>query len=161
MSTHPDDRFHPPTSADPFWTETCWFTFAVPERKLSGQLYPFFRPNQGVTTGGAFIWDPSGSQIWNCVYAKNLWHLPIPKDQDLSDIQLANGIHYRCLEPLKRYTFYSAMLVRASLTQTRQILTDYRLYAKMIPYMDRAEYNEIVMRGSSNFLIVVPSAVRI
>ena len=103
---HPDDRFHPPTSDDPFWTETCWFTFAVPERRLSGQLYPFFRPNQGVTSGGAFFWDPSGSQIWNCVYAKNLWHLPIPKDQDLTDIRLANGIHYRCLEPLRRYEIH-------------------------------------------------------
>lgn len=106
MSTHPDDRFHPPTSDDPFWTETCWFTFTVPERRLSGQLYPFFRPNQGVTSGGAFFWDPSGSQIWNCVYAKNLWHLPIPKDQDLTDIRLANGIHYRCLEPLRRYELH-------------------------------------------------------
>ena len=53
MTTHPDDGFHPPTSDDPFWTETCWFTFAVPERRLSGQLYPFLRPNQGVTSRGA------------------------------------------------------------------------------------------------------------
>ena len=29
-------------------TETCWFTFTVPEHKISGQLYPFFRPNQKV-----------------------------------------------------------------------------------------------------------------
>jgi len=28
---HPDDEFHPPTSDDPEWTETCWFTFTVPE----------------------------------------------------------------------------------------------------------------------------------
>ena len=47
---HPDDEFHPPTSDDPYWTETCWFTFTVPERTLSGQLYPFFRPNQKVTS---------------------------------------------------------------------------------------------------------------
>ena len=49
---HVDDHFHPPTSDDPFWTETCWFTFAVPERRLSGQLYPFFRPNQRITSNG-------------------------------------------------------------------------------------------------------------
>ena len=106
MTTHPDDGFHPPTSDDPFWTETCWFTFAVPERRLSGQLYPFFRPNQGVTSGGAFFWDDTGSQIWNCLYAKNLWHLPIPKGQDLTDIRLPNGIHYRCIEPLSRYEIH-------------------------------------------------------
>ena len=106
MDTHPDDRFHEPASDDPFWTETCWFTFAVPERNLSGQLYPFFRPNQGVTSGGAFFWDESGNQIWNCLYAKNLWHLPIPEGSDLTDIALPNGIHYRCLEPLQKYELH-------------------------------------------------------
>lgn len=100
--TAADDEFHPPTSDDPFWTETCWFSFSVPERKLSGQLYPFFRPNQGVTAAAAYFWDDRGNQIWNARYVKNFWHLPIP-DQPLSDIQLANGIRYKVLEPLQRY----------------------------------------------------------
>jgi len=99
---HLDDEFHDPTSDDPFWTETCWFTFTVPERRLSGQLYPFFRPNQGVTSGGAYFWDEHGDQPWNCRYGKNFWHLPLP-DQPLSDIQLPNGIRYRCVEPLQKY----------------------------------------------------------
>jgi len=102
MTGHPDDELHPPTSDDPYWTETCWFTFTVPERRLSGQLYPFFRPNQGVVAGGAYFWDERGSQMWNCLYAKNFWHLPMP-DQPLSDISLPNGIRYQCLEPLTRY----------------------------------------------------------
>lgn len=101
-ATHPDDEFHPPTSDDPYWTETCWFTFTVPERKLSGQLYPFFRPNQGVLAGGAYVWDDTGDQPWNCRYAKNFWHLPIP-DQPLSDISLPNGASYRVIEPQQRY----------------------------------------------------------
>ncbi len=100
--THPDDEFHPPTSDDPYWSETCWFTFTVPERRLSGQLYPFFQPNQGVLAAGAYFWDDRGDQPWNCLYAKNFWHLPIP-DQPLSDISLPNGIRYRCLEPQQRY----------------------------------------------------------
>ncbi|MDA8047388.1 MAG: hypothetical protein M0Z30_19490 [Actinomycetota bacterium] len=104
MSTagHPDDEFHPPTSNDPYWTETCWFTFAVPERRLSGQLYPFFRTNQKVCAAAAYVWDESGDQPWNVRYAKNFWHLPIP-DQPLSDITLANGIHYRCTAPQQSY----------------------------------------------------------
>ncbi|HEX7094468.1 MAG TPA: hypothetical protein VF183_01205 [Acidimicrobiales bacterium] len=99
---HPDDELHPPTSDDPYWTETCWFTFTVPERRLSGQLYPFFRPNQRVVAGGAYFWDDTGNQLWNCLYAKNFWHLPMP-EQPLSDITLPNGIRYRCVEPLHRY----------------------------------------------------------
>jgi hypothetical protein len=99
---HPDDEFHPPTSPDPAWTETCWFTFSVPERRLSGQLYPFFLPNLGVAAGGAYFWDEHGDQLWNCRYAKNFWHLPLD-DQPLSDLSLPNGIRYRCVEPLTTY----------------------------------------------------------
>ena len=103
MITAADDEFHPPTSDDPYWSETCWFTFTVPERKLSGQLYPFFRPNQGVMAAGVYFWDDTGNQLWNCRYAKNFWHVPIP-DQPLSDIQVPNGIRYKTLEPLTRYS---------------------------------------------------------
>ncbi len=99
---HPDDEFHPPTSDDPEWSETCWFTFTVPERKLSGQLYPFFRANLGAMAAGAYFWDPSGSRPENCLYAKNFWHLPIPQ-QPLSDITLGNGIHYKCLQPQHKW----------------------------------------------------------
>jgi hypothetical protein len=99
---HPDDEFHPPTTDDPSWTETCWFTFTVPERRLSGQLYPFFQTNQRVAAAGAYFWDDQGDEPWNCLYAKNFWHVPIP-DQPLSDITLANGIRYRCVEPQSRY----------------------------------------------------------
>jgi hypothetical protein len=102
MAPHPDDEFHPPTSADIFWTETCWFTFAVPSRRLSAQLYPFFRPDQGVCAAAAYAWDDTGDQPWNVRYAKNFWHLPIP-DQPLSDITLMNGIRYKCVEPLSVY----------------------------------------------------------
>ena len=86
--TAADDEFHQPDSDDPSWAETCWFTFSVPERRLSGQLYPFFSPNLGVMSAGVYVWDDRGSQLWNCRYAKNFWHLPIP-DQPLSDIELA------------------------------------------------------------------------
>jgi hypothetical protein len=99
---HEDDEFHPPTSDDPDWTETCWFTFTVPERRLSGQLYPFFKPTLGVVAGGAYFWDDTGDQVWNCLYAKNFWHLPLP-DQPLSDLQLGNGARYRVIEPQRVY----------------------------------------------------------
>ena len=99
---HPDDEFHPPTSDDPEWTETCWFTFAVPERNLSGQLYPYFKTNQGVAAGGAFFWDGRNERPETCVYAKQFWHLPLV-DQKLTDLTLANGIRYECLETQKKW----------------------------------------------------------
>lgn len=42
---------------------------------------------------------------------------------------------------LKRYSFYASMLVNSSPAQAREVLTDYRLYSKMIPYVERTEFN--------------------
>lgn len=100
--TAADDRFHPPTSDDPTWTETCWFTFTVPERNLSGQLYPFFLTNLGVAALGAYVWDETGDSPSTCRYAKNLWHVPIPEGADLTDLALG-GASWRTIEPLRRY----------------------------------------------------------
>ena len=44
-------------------------------------------------------------------------------------------------EPAKNYAFYTAMVVRADVEQVRRILTDYPLYAKVVPYVDRADYS--------------------
>ncbi|MEM1140991.1 MAG: hypothetical protein AAGI88_00250 [Pseudomonadota bacterium] len=121
MTIHPDDSFHPPASGDPYWTETCWFTFTVPEHRLSGQLYPFFRPNQGVCAAGAYFWDEHGHEPHTIRFGKNFWHLPMP-EQDLADIQLPNGISIRCLEPLSSYAVSyldpDAQEVEAELTFT-------------------------------------------
>ncbi len=99
---HPDDEFHPPSNGDPYWTETCWFTFTVPERRLSGQLYPFFRANQGVLASGAYFWDELGMSAPDATYARQFWHLPIP-NEPLSDIRLANGIALHCTESQRRW----------------------------------------------------------
>jgi hypothetical protein len=90
MSGHPDDEFHPAPDGDPEWTETCWFIFTVPERRLSWQLYPFFKPTLGVVAGGAYFWDDTG------------WHLPLPA-QPLSDLALGNGTRYQVNEPERVY----------------------------------------------------------
>jgi len=103
VEMHPDDEFHASTTDDPEWTETCWFTFTVPERGLSGQLYPYFKQNQGVAAGGAFFWDGHHERPETCVYAKQFWHLPLAEDARLTDIRLDNGISYTCLEPQKRW----------------------------------------------------------
>jgi hypothetical protein len=97
-----DDGFHPSPDHDPFWTETCWFAFFVPERRLSGTLYPLFRRNLGVCSSGVHLWDDSALASHEILYDRTLWHLPFPEG-DLTDVALASGLRYRCLEPGKRF----------------------------------------------------------
>lgn len=102
IELHPDDNFHVPSSDSPYWTETCWWCFSVPERRLTVQLYPFFRANQHIAAGGVFAWNERGDSDHTALYYKNFWHLPLPHQQ-LSDITLPNNLSIRCLEPLTRY----------------------------------------------------------
>jgi len=49
------------------------------------------------------------------------------------------------------YSYRAVMLVRASVHETRAVLTNYALYAKMIPYVERVDVfpgqNKIFLRG--------------
>ena len=98
-----DDTFHKVTDPTHWWTETCWFTFFVPERRLMAYLYAWVRPNLGTTGGGVLVWDDSSELVWEIPFYEYNWHLPFPADADLRDIVFPSGISVRCVEPLQRY----------------------------------------------------------
>ena len=101
--TPDDDRFHSPTTDDPMWSETTWFSFSVPERRLHAYVYPWVRPNMAMFGGGVMVWDADGHLPWDCVHWNYQWNLPIPKLGDLRDFEFPLGIRLRCLEPLADY----------------------------------------------------------
>lgn len=99
-----DDSFHFETMGDDWWaTETVWFSFHDAARGLGGWLYHLFRPNIGTVAGGAWIWDASAHLPWEVPYSANYSALPIPRDQDLTDIRLPTGVSIRVLEPTRCY----------------------------------------------------------
>lgn len=85
------DAFHP-RGADPWWTETVWFAWMVPERKLVGYFYPVFRPNLGVIAGGVTVFDDSAELPWELPFHAWDWHLPLPAGLDLRSARLDNGM---------------------------------------------------------------------
>src|SRR5829696_418698 len=97
------DRLHPVGSDKPDWTETTWWSFNVPDRALAGWLYIQMRPNLGVATGGAFVYDPSGTTAWDIPYYAYANFTPLPRPLDLRDVAFGNGVSVRVLEPGLRY----------------------------------------------------------
>ena len=98
-----DDDFHAPASDDPFWNETIWFSFSVPERALSGYVYPWVRANQGLFGGGVVVWDAQGNFPWEARVWDWSWNRPLGEPGDLRDFTFPNGVGIRCLEPLRAY----------------------------------------------------------
>ena len=101
-----DDDFHDEVMADRWWeTETCWFSWNVPERKLGGWTYCQARPNAQLCNGGVWVWDDSAAYSWELPYHVSYSGLRLPPraERDLRDFEWPNGVHVRCLEPLTRY----------------------------------------------------------
>ena len=99
-----DDRFHFAEMGDDWWaTETAWFSFHHPARRLGGWFYTMVRPNIGTVAGGAWVWDDSAHLPWEVLYSANYSALPLPRDQDLDDCRLPTGVAIKVLEPCRRY----------------------------------------------------------
>jgi hypothetical protein len=104
--TPEDDGFHDHVegSDHPWWMETFWTSFNVPERKMGGWFYNQILKNQGdhgLCNGGAWVWDASDAPA---LYERNQGGLALPPGpRDLRNIALPNGNTIRMLEPLERY----------------------------------------------------------
>ena len=89
---------------DDWWaTETAWFAFHHPERRLGGWFYTLVRPNIGTVAGGAWVWDDSAYLPWEALYSSNYSAMQWPRGTDLADCSLPTGVSMRVLEPCMRY----------------------------------------------------------
>ena len=101
-----DDDFHDEEMTDRWWeTETNWFSWNIPERRLGGWTYCQARPNAGICNGGAWVWDDSASSPWELLYRAEYSGLQLPPRaaRDMRDFEWPNGVHTRVVEPLRRY----------------------------------------------------------
>jgi hypothetical protein len=91
-----DDQLHP-RNDDPFWNESGWFSFSVPERKINACMYFFHRPNMKLSGGGPILFDPSGEDNYTCLYYDWDQMQPMPEGADMYHFQLHNGSY---MEPI-------------------------------------------------------------
>jgi len=104
--TASDDDFHDEVMSDRWWeTETSWFSWSVPERRLAGWAYHQSRPNAGLCNGGVWVWDGTGAWSWELPYHAHYSGLRLhPRaDRDLRDYTWPTGVRVRTLAPLTRY----------------------------------------------------------
>jgi hypothetical protein len=100
-----DDMAHSPETDDPWWTETVWFGWMIPERNMLGYFYAVMRANIGVQFGGVLLLDDKAVLPWELPYFQYDWHLPLHELPDLRDTDLLRGMHLRCVEPGRVFDF--------------------------------------------------------
>lgn len=104
MSTNLDvDRFCTTATQDPYWNESCWFSFSIPEKEIHAMVYFFFRPNMNLLMGGPIVWDGTGAHTWDCLYYD--WHhfQTIPEGAQKFDFRSHTSLEVRVVEPQRQY----------------------------------------------------------
>lgn len=102
--TPEDDSYHRPATDDLYWTETTWWSFNIPERRIGGWLHAAHHPNRGTVTWRVFTWDPSGADLGRLAYYRTAVDAPMPPDPDLRDITFPrNGFGVKRLRPRMDY----------------------------------------------------------
>ncbi len=97
------DRFFDDPGDNPYWNESAWFSFSIPEQRRHGFIQYYFRPNMGMLNGGPVMWDPSGTCSWNCLYY-NWSHLQaLPPGAQKFDLTANNSLSVKLLVPLAHY----------------------------------------------------------
>ena len=97
------DRFGEGRTDSPYWNESVWFSFSIPERRIHGLIQYYFRPNMGMLNGGPAMWDASGTNQWDCLYY-NWSHLQaMPPGAQKFDMTARNSLSVKVLEPMSRY----------------------------------------------------------
>jgi hypothetical protein len=99
-----DDELHTAVMSDRWWeTETAWFSFHVPARRLGGWLYTMVRPNIGTVAGGVWVWDDTAWLPWDVPYSVNFSALALPPHLDLRHAELPTGVAIDVVEPATVY----------------------------------------------------------
>ncbi len=97
-----DEVFHP-AGDDADWNESGWFHFSVPDRDIIGFVYYFHDVRTGVSGGGPAVWDPSGEEVYDCLFYDWRWRQPPTGPLDFRDFSLPNSLRHQVVEPMQRY----------------------------------------------------------
>src|SRR6266404_776716 len=80
-----DDCYHK-LSDDPYETETNWWSWNVPTRKLGGWLHAAYHPNRRTVTWRVYVWGPNAAEPSRMPYYRKMEEVPMPDDPDLRNI---------------------------------------------------------------------------
>ena len=102
--TPDDDGFHGHLASGEWWfTETSWFSFHHPERRLGGWFYTMVRHAPGTVAGGTWVWDDTAHLPWEVLYSSNLTATQLPPDADLRHVALPTGVSIDVVVPTLGY----------------------------------------------------------
>lgn len=104
LAFRPEDDCYHRLSDDPYETETNWWSFNIPERKIGCWIHTPYYPNRKTCTWRIFVWDGEGIDPGRLAYYRKVEEAPMPDAPDLRDITFPQGGYsLTMLEPGMKY----------------------------------------------------------
>ena len=104
LTFKPEDDCYHQLSDDPYETETNWWSFNVPERRMAGWIHTPYYPNRNTCTWRIFVWDTDGIEPGRLAYYRKVEEAPMPDNPDLREITFPRGGYsLKMLEPGMKY----------------------------------------------------------
>ena len=105
--TPEDDCYHQ-LSDDHYETETNWWSFNIPERKIGCWIHTPYYQNRKTATWRIFAWDDEGFDPARMAYYRKVEEAAMPDDPDLRDITFPGdkdgpGYSLKMIEPGMKY----------------------------------------------------------
>lgn len=100
----PEDDCYHQLSDDPYETETNWWSFNIPARKIGCWIHTPYYPNRNTATWRIFVWDERGWDPTRMAYYKKVEEVPMAENPDLREITFpGGGYSLKMLEPGMKY----------------------------------------------------------
>lgn len=135
-ATESFDRLHIPRSDDYTWSETNYFGFHIPERRINGEIYVWLHTNLRIASSGVLIWQGMKKTTLAAEYFDFRHFLPFPAT-DLDNYELANGLHVEAIEPERKY-----QVEYADKDRNTELHLLYEAIAPPIPYEGRRHFDQ-------------------
>jgi hypothetical protein len=104
LAFRPEDDTYHQLSDDPYETETNWWSFNIPERKMACWIHTPYYQNRKTVTYRIFVWDDNGIEPSRLAYFRQVDEAPMPDNPDMRDITYPkNGYSLKMLEPGMKY----------------------------------------------------------
>jgi hypothetical protein len=97
-----DDALHAPGDSH-YETETFWYSFFVPERRIGGWIYASVRQNAGITAGGMWLWDETTPHPVESPFYEYFAHLKLPSERGPERVAFPTGMTVQVREALMAY----------------------------------------------------------
>src|SRR5262249_4726413 len=65
--------------------------------------YFFYNARLGLAGGGPAVWDPSGEEMYDCLFCDWDWFQPVSDGLRFEKLSLPNSLAHEVLSPLQRY----------------------------------------------------------